>query len=59
MVIDLLYLFHERAAIIEFDAKLPRPKAEWQAFVEMRRLYGRDALPKEIHEIARKAASNL
>ena len=56
---DLLEIFLERASIIEFDAKLPRPKAEWQAFVEMRRLYGRDALPKEIHEIARKAAGML
>ena len=59
MVIDLLELFHERAAIIEFEAKLPRPKAEWQAFVEMRRIYGRDALPDEVKRIARGAAERI
>lgn len=56
---DLIELFLERAAIIEYDAKLPRPKAEWQAFVEMRRLYGRDNMPEQIHKIAREAATRL
>jgi hypothetical protein len=56
---NLLELYLERAAIIEFDAKLPRPKAEWQAFVELRRLYGRDKLPDEVKQIAREAAERL
>ena len=56
---DLLELFIERASILEYDAGMPRPKAEWQAFVEMRQIYGRDKLPKEIHEIAREAAEKL
>ena len=56
---NLLELYLERAAIIEHDAKLPRPKAEWQAFVEMRQNYGRDKLPDEVKRIAREAAERL
>ena len=56
---NLLEIYHERAAILEYDAKLPRPKAEWQAFVEMRQIYGRDKLPDEVKRIAREAAERL
>jgi len=51
---DLIELFQERAAIMEYDGKLERSKAEWLAFVEMRRLYGRD-LPEEVNAVAAKA----
>lgn len=56
---DLLELFNERAAIMEHEAKLPRAKAEWAAFVEMRQIYGRDKIPDEVKAIARKAAEEL
>jgi hypothetical protein len=56
---DLTEIYHERAAIIEFEAKLPRAKAEWAAFVELRQIYGRDKIPDELKAIARKAAEDL
>jgi hypothetical protein len=56
---DLTELFHERAGIIEHEAKLPRAKAEWAAFVELRQIYGRDKIPDEVKQIARKAAESL
>ncbi len=56
---DLVELFDERSAIMEHEAKLTRAKAEWEAYQEMRRIYGKANLPVEIHEIARKAASKL
>ena len=56
---NLVELFHERSAIIEYEAKLPRAKAEWAAFVEMRQIYGRDKIPDEVKAIARKAAEEL
>jgi hypothetical protein len=57
--VNLLELFLERCGIIEYEAKLPRHKAEWQAFVELRVLYGRDKLPDEVKRIARAAAERL
>jgi hypothetical protein len=48
---DLLELFHERAAIIEFDAGLPREEAEKRAYFELRRIYGREAIPEEVVKI--------
>ena len=59
MASDLVELFHERAAIIEHESKLPRAKAEWAAFVELRQIYGRDNIPDEVKAIARKAAEEL
>jgi hypothetical protein len=56
---DLLEIYQERAAILEHEAKLPRAEAEWEAYQEMRRIYGRDNLPEQIHKIARKAATRL
>jgi hypothetical protein len=58
-VLDLLELFHERAAIREHDGKQSRATAEWETYQEMRRIYGKANLPLEIHEIARKAAGML
>ena len=48
---DLLELFNERAAILEFDAGLPRAEAEKRAYFELRRIYGRQAIPEEVKEI--------
>lgn len=59
MASDLKELFNERAAIIEHEAKLPRAKAEWAAFVELRQRYGRGKIPDEVKAIARKAAEEL
>jgi hypothetical protein len=53
--VDLLELFHERAAIIEFEAKQPRREAEKRAYYELRRIYGRDAIPREVTDIVRDA----
>jgi hypothetical protein len=51
MMPDLLELFHERAAIIEFDAGLPRAESEKRAYFELRMLYGRHAIPYEVIDI--------
>jgi hypothetical protein len=56
---DLMELFHERAAIREHDGKQSRATAEWEAYQEMRRIYGKANLPTEIHEIALAAARKL
>ncbi len=56
---DLVEIFHERAAIIEHEGKQSRAHVEWAAFVELRQIYGRDAIPDEVKRIARKAAEQL
>lgn len=56
---DLFELFHERAGILEFEAKMSRPKAEYEAAMELRRLYGRDNLPMEIRQIGNAAYRKL
>ena len=50
---DILELFHERAAIREYDGGLSRVDAERKAYFELRNLYGREAIPKEVVEIVR------
>lgn len=52
---DLAELFHERAGILEFDAGMSRPKAEYEAALELQRLYGNDNLPVEIRDIGNAA----
>jgi hypothetical protein len=56
---NLLELYQERAAILEHEAKMSLAAAEWEAYQEMRRIYGRDNLPEEVHKIAREAAGKL
>jgi len=48
---DLLELFHERAAIFQYDAGLSRPESEKRAYFELRRIYGREAIPEEVVKI--------
>ena len=48
---DLLELFNERASILQYDAGLPREEAEKRAYFELRRIYGREAIPEEVKEI--------
>lgn len=53
--LDLVELFHERAGILEFEAGMSRPKAEYEAAMELRRRYGRDNLPMIVREIGNAA----
>lgn len=55
----ILELFHERIAIMIHDAGLSQAKAEYEAAMELRRLYGRDNLPMEIREIGNAAFKKL
>jgi hypothetical protein len=48
---DLVELFEERAAIFQYDAGLPRAEAEKRAYFELRRQFGREAIPEEIVRI--------
>ena len=54
---QLIELFIERAAIIEYEAKRPRVDAELAAYAELRKLVGRTAdgravaLPVEIRRV--------
>lgn len=57
--LDLVELFHERAGILEFEAKLSLPKAEYEAAMELRRRYGRDNLPMIVREIGNAAFLKL
>jgi hypothetical protein len=45
---DLLFIFRERAAIIEFDSKHSRDHAEYLAAKCVRRMIAPAALPVEI-----------
>jgi hypothetical protein len=49
---DILELFNERAAIIEYESKQPRTVAELAAYGELRKLVGRSfVLPIEIRRV--------
>jgi hypothetical protein len=50
-MVNLLELFHERAAIREHEGKQSRATAEWETYQEMRRIYGKANLPAEIKKI--------
>ncbi len=52
---NITELFHERAAIREYDGKLPRAEAERLAYWELRNKYGREAIPKEVVEIVKRS----
>ena len=52
---DHLELFHERAAIREYDGGLPRAEAERLAYLELRNKYGREAIPNEVVEIVKRS----
>ena len=54
---DLLELFHERAAIREYDGGFPRAEAERLAYWELRNKFGREAIPKEIVDILKLSLS--
>jgi len=47
---DLLFIFRERAAIIEFDGRASREHAEYLAAKCLRRMIAPAALPVEILE---------
>jgi hypothetical protein len=47
---DLLFIFRERAAIIEFDGKHSREHAEYLAAKCVRRMIAPEPLPVEIME---------
>jgi hypothetical protein len=51
---DLLFIFRERAAIIEFDGKHSREHAEYLAAKCVRRMIAPAALPVEILEAMSK-----
>lgn len=51
--------FHERVAIMEVDAGISQAKAEYEAAMELRRLYGRDNLPMVIRETGNRAYRTL
>lgn len=55
---DIIELFHERAAILEYDAGYARPEAEKRAYFELRNRFGREAIPKEVLEIVKGCASD-
>jgi hypothetical protein len=56
---ELVELFEERAGILEFEAKMSRTKAEYEAAMELRRRYGRDNLPMIVREIGNAAFKKL
>jgi hypothetical protein len=51
---DLLFIFRERAAIIEFDGKYSRDHAEYLAAKCVRRMIAPEPLPMEILEAMSK-----
>ena len=54
--LDLIELYEERAAIIEYDGQQPRHIAEQQAYWQWRQTVGPGvAAPKKVQEIVRKA----
>ena len=57
--IDFVELFNERAGILEFEAGMSRAKAEYEASMELRRLYGVDNIPKVIREIGNDGFKKL
>jgi hypothetical protein len=57
--LDLVDLFHERASILEFEAGMSRPKAEYEAALELRKRYGLQNLPMVIREIGNAAFKKL
>lgn len=57
--LDIIELFHERAGILEFEAGMSRPKAEYEAAMELRQLYGNDSLPKDVRDIGNTAYLTL
>ena len=49
---DILELWHERAAIMEYDAGMSRTEAERAAYFDLRRCYGREwVAPDEIRAV--------
>jgi len=53
-VADLLFIFRERAAIIEFDGRASREHAEYLAAKCVRRMIAPSALPVEIMEVMKQ-----
>ena len=50
----ILEIFNERAAIMEFDANMPRAEAERAAWLDMRKLYGIFKMPDEMQKLLKK-----
>ena len=56
---DLIELYRERVAIMEVDANIPTPRAQWDAYIELRKQFGIENIPDEIKQIARDAIGQL
>jgi hypothetical protein len=52
---DLIELYEERAAILEYDGGLPRHIAEQQAYWQWRRMVGRCKAPQQVIDTVEKA----
>lgn len=51
---QVLEIWNERSAIMEFEANMPRAEAERKAYEDMRKLYGIFPMPDEMRKILRK-----
>ncbi len=51
---ELIELYEERAAIMEYDGGLTRREAEQAAYWELRKLVGREGVPERVREMGRK-----
>ena len=47
---QILELWNERAAIMEFEANMTRTQAERAAYYDLRKVLGKFNVPKEIRE---------
>ena len=56
---DPIELFHERAAIMEYDGGLPRAEAEKRAYFELKRLLNGQPMPKEVLEVIKNVVEKV
>jgi hypothetical protein len=54
---DLLFIFRERAAIIEFDGNVSREHAEYLAAKQVRLMIAPEPLPVEILRVVEESRS--
>ena len=45
---QILEIWHERSAIMEYEANMPRAEAERKAYEDLRKLYGIFKMPDEM-----------
>jgi len=50
---DLFELYLERVAIMEVEGKIPTNRARFEAYQELRRIYGYSSIPRCVHEMAK------